>query len=283
MQIKEDYLNLSLPLIKMALDEDLKTGDITAQTILPRAKNNSAKIIAKSNGILCGLDVFKTVFEQLQEEGIAWNPKKKDGDNITGGELIAEISASFLTLLSGERTALNFLQRMSGVATKTNLFVNQLEGTKAKLLDTRKTIPGFRYLDKYSVLVGGGSNHRFGLYDMVLIKENHIVTAGSITNAVREIRNKFHDKFKIEIETTNADEVKEAVRSKVDVIMLDNMPIKLMEECVKFINGRNQTEASGNINLDNIRSVGLTGVDFISVGSITHSVEALDISLLINI
>lgn len=281
MEIQKEYLKLSLPLIKMALHEDIQDRDVTTDTIVPITKQCSAKIVAKGDGIISGLSVVKTIFELLEGKYIQWQPNVTDGDNIREGQIIVEVGASYRTILSGERTALNFLQRMSGIASKTKKFVQQLEGTGTKLLDTRKTAPGLRYLDKYSVLVGGGQNHRFGLYDMVMLKENHIKTAGSITKAVEQIREKFKNKYKIEVETTNINEVKEAVDSGVDIIMLDNMSLQRMKECVSYIDGQVVTEASGNINLNNIRETALTGVNFISVGELTHSVNALDISLLI--
>lgn len=281
MDIKKDYLEASLPLIKMALEEDIKNGDITSGTIIPLTEVSNAKIVAKADGVICGLEVFRTVFEILHDQVISLHTKLNEGDKVKTGDLIAEFSAPYQTILSGERTALNFLQRMSGVASKTNKFVEQLEGTKTKLLDTRKTLPGFRYLDKYSVLTGGGTNHRFGLYDMVMLKENHIKAAGSITKAVNQIKEKYGSKFKIEVETTNIEEVQETIDSKADIIMLDNMTIEEMTTCVNLIDGKIKTEASGNVNLETIRNIALTGVDFISVGAITHSVNALDISLLI--
>lgn len=281
MDIKKDYLEASLPLIKMALEEDIKNGDITSGTIIPLTEVSKAKIVAKADGVICGLEVFRTVFEILHDQVISLHTKLNEGDKVKTGDLIAEFSAPYQTILSGERTALNFLQRMSGVASKTNKFVEQLEGTKTKLLDTRKTLPGFRYLDKYSVLTGGGTNHRFGLYDMVMLKENHIKAAGSITKAVNQIKEKYGSKFKIEVETTNIEEVQETIDSKADIIMLDNMTIEEMTTCVNLIDGKIKTEASGNVNLETIRNIALTGVDFISVGAITHSVNALDISLLI--
>lgn len=281
MEIKKDYLELSKKIIETALYEDLQSGDVTTEVIISSSLECSAKIIAKEDGIVCGLDVAKFVFEFLEKRDIIWNQFRNDGDYVRNGEVIAELSASYTSILSGERTALNFLQRMSGVASKTNLFVKTLTGTNTKLLDTRKTLPGFRYLDKYSVLMGGGTNHRFGLFDMVMIKENHIKVAGSITKAVEVIRKKYNDKYKIEVETTNLDEVKEAITANADIIMLDNMSIEQMKECNNFINGRAKTEASGNVDINNIREIALTGVDFISVGAITHSVNALDISLLI--
>lgn len=281
MEIKKEYLNKSIPLIKMALAEDLGDGDKTTESILPIGENVKAEIIAKSSGIVCGLDVFKKVFEELSGQDIVMNSFKVDGDLVNNGDTIAELFAPYNIILSGERTALNFLQRMSGIATKTNKFVNELKGTSTKLLDTRKTIPGFRYLDKYSVKMGSGENHRFGLFDMVMLKDNHIEIAGSISMAVKQVREKYSDKYLIEVETKNLDEVKEALACNIDMIMLDNMNIKNMKECVNQINGKIKTEASGNVNINNVRQIAETGVDFISVGALTHSVEAFDISLLI--
>ena len=281
MDITKDYLELSKPLIEIALKEDLQNGDITTEAIIPFLKKCKAKIIAKDNGILCGSEIAKYVFDSLEGNIIEWKAFKNDGDSIEKGDTIAELTSSYQAILSGERTALNFLQRMSGVATATNKFVEKLKGTNTKLLDTRKTIPGFRYLDKYAVLKGGGTNHRLGLYDMVMLKENHIMTAGSIEKAVSEIRNKYNSIYKIEVETTNFDEVKEAIEANADIIMLDNMQIDEMKKCVDFIDRRAKTEASGNVNTNNIKDIAQTGVDFISVGAITHSATALDISLLI--
>jgi nicotinate-nucleotide pyrophosphorylase (carboxylating) len=281
MQIEKNYLKLSEPLIKLALDEDIKTGDITTESITPLQRNASGVIISKDEGVICGLDVFVYVFEHYGGNKIVWKPLKKDGDPVENGETIAEFFAPYNTILTAERTALNFLQRMSGVATLTNQFVKKLEGTNTKLLDTRKTLPGFRHLDKYAVLTGGGSNHRFGLYDMIMIKDNHIEMSGSIRKAVEQVKNKYGDRFIIEVETRNLDDVKEALASEADIIMLDNMSINAMKECVEFIGSRVKTEASGNVNINNIHQIALTGVDFISVGSITHSAKAFDISLLI--
>ena len=281
MEIKKDYLELSKRIIETALDEDLQSGDVTTEAIISPSLTSTAKIIAKEDGVVCGLEVAHYVFEFLEKKKVNWKEFKSDGDFVKKGELIAELSATYSSILSGERTALNFLQRMSGVASKTNKFVAKLKGTNTKLLDTRKTLPGFRYFDKYSVVMGGGSNHRYGLYDMVMLKENHIKVAGSITKAVEVIRNKYNAKYKIEVETTNLDEVKEAISVNADIIMLDNMGIEEMIICNNYINGRAKTEASGNVGIHNIREIAETGVDFISVGAITHSVNALDISLLV--
>jgi len=203
----------------------------------------------------------------------------KDGDFLKAGTIAAEIKGSERTLLTGERTALNFMQRLSGIATMAHVYAEKLKGTSAQLLDTRKTVPGLRMLDKYAVRKGGGENHRIGLFDMVLIKDNHIKAARSITKAVSLIRKNYGNKFKIEVETKNIDEVREALETKADIIMLDNMSIEIMKEAVKIIAGKAKTEASGNITIENIAEVASTGVDFISVGALTHSVKALDISM----
>lgn len=281
MKINADYIERSTETIKLALNEDIQNGDITTLAIVDEKKKCQGKLVAKDTGIIAGLGVFEFVFKLLDEEGIEFNPNIEDGAEVKKGEIIAEFSGKMRTVLSGERTALNFLQRMSGVATKTKEYVNLLNGTNAELLDTRKTLPGFRHLDKYTVAVGGGKNHRIGLFDMVMLKENHIKAAGSITTAVQLIRNKYSYDYKIEVETRNLAEIKEAIKSNVDVIMLDNMSIEEMESAVKLIGGIAKIEASGNITVKNIRAVAEIGVDYISVGAITHSVSALDISLLI--
>jgi len=281
MKMESDYLERSKETIKLALNEDIQNGDITTLAIVDGEKKCQGKLVAKESGIIAGLGVFEFVFKILDEEGIDFTPNFEDGAEVKKGETIAEFSGKMRTVLSGERTALNFLQRMSGVATKTRQYVDQLVGTKSELLDTRKTLPGFRSLDKYAVAVGGGKNHRIGLFDMVMLKENHIKAAGSITSAVKLIREKYNSNYKIEVETANLSEIKEAIKSHVDVIMLDNMSIDNMKFAVRLIGGSAKIEASGNITIKNIRAVAETGVDYISVGAITHSVSALDISLLI--
>ncbi len=217
------------------------------------------------------------VFRKLDQH-IKWYPKISEGSRVNADATIAEFEGSYKALLSGERTALNFLQRMSGIATLTSEYVSAVESTKVKILDTRKTIPGYRALDKYAVKMGGGINHRMGLYDLVMIKDNHIKIAGSITNSVKAIKLKNKDQLKIEVETKNIKEVKEAIKAKVDIIMLYNMSIDLMIEAVDLIDKRAAVEASGSINLDNVRQIAQTGVDFISVGALTHSAKAFDIS-----
>ena len=281
MKSNTDYIERSKATIKLALNEDIQHGDITTLAIVDEEKNCKGKLVAKESGIIAGLNVFEYVFKLLDEKGIDLNSNFEDGAEVKKGEVIAEFSGKMRTVLSGERTALNYLQRMSGVATKTKQYVDLIKGTKAELLDTRKTLPGFRYFDKYTVAVGGGKNHRIGLFDMVMLKENHIKAAGSIPKAVQMIRDKFGSDYKIEVETRNFAEIEEAIKSNVDVIMLDNMSIEDMESAVKLVSGSAKIEASGNITAKNIRAVAETGVDYISVGAITHSVSALDISLLI--
>lgn len=267
-----------IKIVKIALQEDIGSGDITTNLIVSNNQKGFATIYAKEDGIVAGLFVARLVFKTFDDK-IIFKALTKDGNKISYGEKLAEVKGNLKSLLTGERVALNFLQRMSGIATITSKFVKQLEGTKTRLLDTRKTAPCLRMLDKYSVKIGGGTNHRFGLYDMVLIKDNHIKTAGSITKAVTLVKSKLKNKIKIEVETTSLEEVKEALANKIDIIMLDNMSIDTMKEAIKLINGKVKTEASGNITLENIREIALTGVDFISVGALTHSVKALDISM----
>jgi len=279
--MNKEYLKKSKDLIKFALEEDIQSGDITTSAVVNKNEICKGKLIAKESGVIAGLEVFQFVFKHIDSNGLNFHSNFVDGAEVQKGNLIAEFSGNMSVVLSGERTALNFLQRMSGVATKTKKYVDKIKDFKTELLDTRKTLPGFRYLDKYSVAVGGGTNHRIGLFDMVMLKENHIKAAGSISIAVKKIRERYGNKYKIEVETGNLAEVEEALNSEVDIIMLDNMSIKEMKASVLMINKRIKVEASGNITLSNIRAVAGTGVDYISVGAITHSVKALDISLLI--
>ncbi|MBZ0183076.1 MAG: carboxylating nicotinate-nucleotide diphosphorylase [Melioribacteraceae bacterium] len=267
-------------IIDLALDEDIQSGDITTEAIINKSQNADAFIKAKENGVIAGLPIAEKVFRKLDPD-LIWNPLVNDGDKIKSSEILVKFSGNYSALLTAERTALNFLQRMSGIATQTNLFVSVIKDSKTKILDTRKTIPGHRLLDKYSVKMGGGTNHRIGLYDLVMIKDNHIKVAGNITNAVDQIRRKYGNKFRVEIETTNLDEVNEALKCNADIIMLDNMTNEAMNDAVKLINGRAQTEASGNMTIERIKSTAEIGVDFISIGMLTHSVKALDISMYI--
>lgn len=280
MNIEEEYLKNLDVLIKIAISEDIHTGDITTDAIISKSNIAEGFLKAKQDGIICGLKVAELVFNNF-DENIKWQTNFNDGDKIISGSILANFSGKYNSLLSAERIALNFIQRMSAISTKTFHFVNELKGTKTKLLDTRKTIPGFRLLDKYAVKIGGGTNHRFGLYDLVMIKDNHIEVAGSISNAVKQVREKYKNNFRIEVETRNINEVQEALNLNVDIIMLDNMSIDEMKSAVKLIGGKILTEASGNIILEKLKTIAETGVDFISVGELTHSVKAFDIGMYI--
>jgi len=265
------------PIIEAGLNEDVLTGDITTNLIISADSKTTAIMIAKADGVIAGLPVAEAVFRKLDPSvSIVYNIK--EGDRVSKGDLICTIIGAYRAILTGERLALNFLQRMSGIATATAEFVDAIKDTKTQILDTRKTVPGLRLLDKYAVKAGGGTNHRIGLYDMVLIKDNHISVAGGITNAVNAIRPNIPADMKIEVETTSLEEVREALAAKADIIMLDNMDNATMTEAVKIINGLAKVEASGNMNLQRIKEVAATGVDFISIGALTHSVTALDIS-----
>jgi len=266
------------PIIENALREDIDEGDITTNQLFPADRKCRAIIMVKEEGVVAGLPIAGKVFMKL-DRNILWSEKKRDGQTVKSKDILAEIEGSARAILTGERTALNFLQRLSGIATLTSKFVKAVEGIPVKILDTRKTAPGLRIMDKYAVSVGGGFNHRFGLYDGVLIKDNHIKLAGGITNAVRLIRQNAKTESKIEVETSTLEEVKEALTVGVDWIMLDNMSIELMKEAVRMINHKALTEASGGVTLKNIRSIAETGVDFISIGSLTHSPSALDVGM----
>lgn len=265
-------------LIDNAFEEDIGSGDITTDTIFPSELTGEAKIIVKQNGVIAGIPIAKRVFQKLDKDA-GYTNEIADGEHVETGQEILRIKARVRAILTGERLALNLLQRMSGIAAATSQYVDALKGYKTKILDTRKTAPGLRILDKYAVLAGGATNHRFGLYDLVLIKDNHINFAGGISNAVDIVRSKYQNKYKIEVETSNIDEVKEALNSGADIIMLDNMSTAMMKEAVGIINGKAHTEASGGITLNSITDIAETGVDYISVGAITHSSPALDISL----
>ncbi len=265
-------------LIDLAIEEDINTGDITTESLIPDSLNAVAEMTAKAEGVISGLSLIRRVFEKFEKD-IKWTPFVKDGEKVKRGDVILRIEAKYSTLLKGERISLNILQRMSGIATKTADYVNELKGYKTELLDTRKTVPGMRIFDKQAVSDGGAKNHRMGLYDLVMIKDNHIKIAGSITKAVEQIRKNVGQGIKIEVETTNLDEVKEALECNVDIIMLDNMSNDLMKEAVMVVAGKTKTEASGNMTIERLKSVAETGVDYISVGALTHSVTALDISM----
>jgi nicotinate-nucleotide pyrophosphorylase (carboxylating) len=265
-------------IIENALREDVGEGDITTNLLFSDDVPCEAVILAKEEGKLAGLLIAERVFRKL-DKSIVWNGKKRDGEKVESNQVLAEISGSQRAILTGERLALNFVQRLSGIATLTSKYVEAVEGLSVKILDTRKTAPGLRILDKYAVRVGGGVNHRFGLYDGVLIKDNHIKFAGSISHAMKLIRERAATGIKIEVEASTLDEVKEAVEAGANIIMLDNMTVETMKRAVEFINGRALIEASGGVSLENIRRIAETGVDFISVGSLTHSPRALDIAL----
>ncbi|EQB87198.1 nicotinate-nucleotide pyrophosphorylase (carboxylating) [Clostridium punense] len=264
-------------IILNALEEDMPWCDISTSPILEENSKGSVNLICKNTGIIAGLFVFKRVFELIGEVEVTLS--KNEGDKVCTGEVIAKLSGNASSLLSGERTALNFLQRMSGIATLTSKFVTQLEGTNSKLLDTRKTTPGLRILEKYAVSVGGGYNHRFNLSDGIMLKDNHIAAAGGIKKAIDLVRSKGCYGKQIEVEVENLDMVEEAIASKADIIMLDNMDIETMKEAIKIIDSRAITECSGNVNLNTIRDIALTGVDYISVGELTHSAKILDLSM----
>lgn len=278
MDIDKNYL---VKIIKQAFDEDIGDGDVTTNCLIPESAILQGKFITKEPGIIAGLKIVEQTFVQLNDR-IQFNQKISDGENVEKAVEIATIEGPGKAILSGERIALNFLQRMSGIATLTNQFVEKVKGTSTVILDTRKTVPGLRLLDKWAVKIGGGQNHRIGLYDMVLIKDNHITAAGGITQAVTQIRARDNCKIKIEVEVKNLNELREAFKLNVEQIMLDNMNLEEMKKAVSLTAGRIPLEASGNVTLDNVTSVAETGVDFISVGMLTHSVKALDISLLIS-
>ncbi len=272
-------------IISSSLKEDVKSGDITTKATISKSKKAIGKFLVKADGIIAGLEITKAVFKTVDPK-IKFEIKIKDGSKVKYGDIAAIVSGKAQSLLTSERTALNFLQRMSGIATSANSYAEMVKHTKAKVIDTRKTVPGLRTLDKLAVKLGGCANHRIGLYDMFLIKDNHIEVAGSITKAVEacvKYNKKHHTKFKIEVETKNLEEVEEAITTKADIIMLDNFEIDEMKKAVKIINGMCKVEASGGVNLDTVMAIAEAGVDYISVGALTHSVKALDISLEINL
>ena len=265
-------------LIKEAISEDINYIDVSADYLIPEDQRNDSYFVAKADGVLCGLDIAMRVFTLL-DDTFTYTVHKNDGDEVKAGDLIVEFNGKTACLLKGERTALNIIQHMSGIATATNKAVKLCEGTNASVTDTRKTLPGLRALQKYAVVCGGGKNHRYNLSDGAMLKDNHIDAGGGITNAVNILRSELGHMVKIEVETRNFDEVKEAIEAGADIIMLDNMTNAQMKECVEYIDGRAKTEASGNITLDNIAEVAKTGVDIISLGALTHSVKAFDISM----
>lgn len=265
-------------LIRMALQEDITSEDITTNAVMPDAKKGEVQLICKQDGIIAGLEVFARVF-RLLDETVAIDFRCKDGDAVTNGQVMAVLTGDIRVLLSGERVALNYLQRMSGIATYTNEVARLLAGSGIKLLDTRKTTPNMRIFEKYAVKVGGGYNHRYNLSDGVLLKDNHIGAAGSVRQAVQMAKEYAPFVRKIEVEVENLDMVREAADAGADIIMLDNMSADEMREAVKLIGGRAETECSGNVTKENVKQLVEIGVDYISSGALTHSAPILDISL----
>lgn len=276
------YEHLIDKLIDLALEEDIHTGDITTESIIPESSLAVATMTAKAPGVVSGLEIVKKVFERFQKD-IVFTPFVKNGDAVQKGDVILKIEGTYPTLLRGERLSLNIFQRMSGIASETARYVKELSGTQTELLDTRKTAPGLRVLDKMAVKHGGGTNHRMGLYDMAMIKDNHIKMAGSITKAVEQVRSRIPAGIQIEVEATNLQEVQEALDNRADIIMLDNMNNEVMAQAVKLIAGRAKTEASGNMSIPRLKEVAATGVNYISVGALTHTVAAMDISMNIQV
>ena len=265
-------------IIKKAITEDINYIDVSTDLLIPPQQKGAAKFLAKADGVLCGLPVALRVFELL-DESFSAIIYKNDGDKVKQGDIIAELSGKTAMLLKGERTALNLIQHMSGIATATAQSVELTKGTNATIADTRKTIPGLRALQKYAVTCGGGKNHRFNLSDAAMLKDNHIDAGGGIENAVLIVRSKLGHTVKIEVETRNLDEVQQAINAGVEIIMLDNMDNETMKKAVEIVNGRAKLEASGGITLETISDVAKTGVDIISIGALTHSVRAFDISM----
>lgn len=266
------------PYIRLALAEDISSEDVTTNSVMPGYKKGEVELIGKEDGILAGLSIFERVFTLL-DPATQVERYAEDGHEVQKGELLAKITGDVRVLLSGERTALNYLQRMSGIATYTNTVVKMLEGTKTKLLDTRKTTPCMRIFEKYAVRVGGGQNHRYNLSDGVLLKDNHIDAAGGVKEAVQAAKEYAPFVRKIEVEVENLDMVKEAVEAGADIIMLDNMTEQQMGEAIKIIDGRAKTECSGNMTRENIQKITKLGVDYVSSGALTHSAPILDLSM----
>ena len=276
-----DQVTLGLnvdPFILSALKEDITQEDVSTNAVMPEPKQGEVNLICKQDGIICGLEVFERVFKLL-DDTVVFETELKDGDQVTKGQLMGVVKGDIRALLSGERVALNYLQRMSGIATYTRSIADLLKGSKTKLLDTRKTTPNMRIFEKYAVRVGGGYNHRYNLSDGVLLKDNHIGAAGSVTKAVQMAKEYAPFVRKIEVEVENLDMVKEAVEAGADIIMLDNMSTEEMQEAIRIIDGRAETECSGNVTKENISRLTSLGVDYISSGALTHSAPILDISL----
>ncbi len=274
-----------LPIIRRALKEDLGKGDITSQFTVGAEAGGLALVMAKQEGVLAGVDVCREVFLMV-DQSIKVEVQKKDGDRIEFGQVVLTAQGRTRSILAAERTALNFLQHLSGIATLTAKYVEAIKGTRAVILDTRKTTPGLRALEKYAVACGGGRNHRLGLWDMVLIKDNHIEAAGGVANAIRKVKEADHGKVRIEVEVQNLSQLEEAAAEEPDVIMLDNMKPERMAEACRLAfshpardQGKLKLEASGNVTLENVRQIAECGVDYISIGAITHSAHAFDFSL----
>lgn len=274
---KEDALTM----IRLALAEDVRTGDVTSAWTIPENQNQHARLIAKEDGVLAGLPIIELVFNELNAN-VNVVLHKQDGDCVKKGDLIAELSGSTRELLTGERTLLNFIQQLSGVATVAHIFQEALKGGKTKVLDTRKTLPGFRTLQKYAVRVGGGSNHRMGLFDMVLVKDNHIAAAGGVLEALEVVKKNNAENLMVEMEVESLEDLKKLLHKGVDVIMLDNMSNEMMAEALEIIKESGDkvlVEGSGNMTLERAKEIATLGLDYISVGALTHSVKALDISM----
>jgi len=266
-----------LTIIQRALDEDIQSGDVTSNSIIPAGATMHGQIIAKQSGIVAGLDVAQACF-RLTDPGITFSAQVREGERVVDRMCLAKLKGPARALLTAERTALNFLGRMSGIATLTRQFVDAVAGTGVMILDTRKTAPGLRLLDKLAVKRGGGQNHRIGLYDMILIKDNHIDFAGSLEEAVKRARD-IHSGLQIEVEARNLDDVRAGIALRVDRILLDNMSLAEMSESVRLSSGKIKLEASGNVTLDTVRQIAETGVDYISSGTLTHSAKVFDVSL----
>jgi nicotinate-nucleotide pyrophosphorylase (carboxylating) len=265
-------------LIQLALKEDIGPGDITTDNLVTPATRGKGKILAKQDLVVAGLRVAEKVFRALEPK-IDFNALYADGDRVPAGSTVVRVDGALGTLLKGERTALNFLQRLSGIATQTRTFVGETAGTAVKLVDTRKTTPGWRVLEKYAVRMGGAHNHRMGLYDGVLIKDNHIAVSGGIAKAVRKVRRQVSHLIKVEVETATLEEVKEALDAGADVIMLDNMDLDQIRRAVGLIDNKALVEASGNVTRGRLKALARTGVDLISIGALTHSAVAVDLSM----
>ena len=276
----KDVLAAARPLIELAIAEDIGPGDATSEAVLPTTLVLCGRIIAKRAGVIAGLPVAEAVFRRV-DPALRLSSHVRDGDSVTPGDIVAEVNGPGRGMLASERLALNFLQHLSGIATLTRAFVDAVDGTKAIVLDTRKTHPGYRVLEKYAVRMGGGHNHRMSLHDMLLVKDNHIEAAGSITTAVEQARS-LHPNLPIEVEVKNLDELREAVGLNVDRIMLDNMDLDQMQEAVRLTGGRVDLEASGGVDLERVAAIAATGVDYISIGALTHSAPALDLSMLVS-